>query len=89
MHELEHEYNEMPRVRMFQVADTVICAREAVEGGNCVVIGLQSTGETRMSEVVKDRGGDMDDFASGIMVPYFSLCLCCNWMNLVQFICRA
>lgn len=43
------------------------CAQRALGEGKCVVIGLQSTGESRMSEVIKERGTDLDDFASGVI----------------------
>lgn len=48
------------------MAETVNFAQKALREGKCVVIGLQSTGESRMSEIVKEKGPDLDDFASGV-----------------------
>ncbi|GMH45404.1 hypothetical protein BSKO_13361 [Bryopsis sp. KO-2023] len=49
-----------------KVDETVKCAEEALSEGKCVVIGLQSTGEMRLSELAKEKGNEMDDFASGL-----------------------
>jgi hypothetical protein len=37
----------------------------ALAEGKCVVIGLQSTGESRTADVVAERGEELDDFVSG------------------------
>ena len=39
-------------------------AREAVESGMCVVIGLQSTGEANTSAQRERTGNDFDDYIS-------------------------
>ncbi|PAA74115.1 hypothetical protein BOX15_Mlig015939g2 [Macrostomum lignano] len=39
-------------------------ATEAVEAGHCVVIGLQSTGEARTTEMLEEAQGDLSDFVS-------------------------
>lgn len=40
-------------------------AKEAVEAGQCVVIGLQSTGEARTAGQMALDDGELDDFVSG------------------------
>lgn len=48
-----------------QVPAVVRMARAAVASGRCAVIGLQSTGEARTSDVVAEKGEELDDFVSG------------------------
>ncbi|XP_048257118.1 protein strawberry notch homolog 1-like [Haliotis rufescens] len=45
-------------------AHCVQLARDAVKGGKCVVIGLQSTGEARTLEQLEEMGGELNDFVS-------------------------
>ncbi|KAL4432432.1 hypothetical protein ABPG77_001731 [Micractinium sp. CCAP 211/92] len=48
-----------------KVPAVVRMARAAVASGRCAVIGLQSTGEARTSDVVAEKGEELDDFVSG------------------------
>eukprot|EP00250_Pteridium_aquilinum_P027603 c3529_g1_i1 orf=145-2244(+) len=48
-----------------KVPAAVRLARQALEEGKCVVIGLQSTGEARTEEAVSKYGNELDDFVSG------------------------
>jgi hypothetical protein len=48
-----------------KVPAAVRLAKEALEEGKCVVIGLQSTGEARTEEAVNKYGVELDDFVSG------------------------
>ena len=48
-----------------QVRKTAEAALEAIEGGMCVVIGLQSTGEANTSASREEQGDVLDDFVSG------------------------
>ena len=47
-----------------QVPETARIALDAIEGGMCVVIGLQSTGEANTVAVKELIGDSMDDFVS-------------------------
>jgi hypothetical protein len=47
-----------------KVSETVRLAKKALNDGKCIVIGLQSTGEARMTEQVEDAGGELNDFVS-------------------------
>lgn len=38
--------------------------RDAIKNNKCVVIGLQSTGESRTNEVLEECGGELSDFVS-------------------------
>ncbi|CAK9271564.1 unnamed protein product [Sphagnum jensenii] len=48
-----------------KVPAAVRLAKQALEEGKCVVIGLQSTGEARTEEAVNKYGVELDDFVSG------------------------
>lgn len=48
-----------------QVRKTAEAALEAIDGGMCVVIGLQSTGEANTSASREELGDVLDDFVSG------------------------
>uniref|UniRef100_A0A8D3CLZ1 Protein strawberry notch homolog 1 n=1 Tax=Scophthalmus maximus TaxID=52904 RepID=A0A8D3CLZ1_SCOMX len=47
-----------------KVRRVVQLAREEVQNGKCVVIGLQSTGEARTLEALEEGGGELTDFVS-------------------------
>ncbi|XP_030075420.1 protein strawberry notch homolog 1 isoform X2 [Microcaecilia unicolor] len=47
-----------------KVKRVVQLAREEIKNGNCVVIGLQSTGEARTLEALEEGGGELNDFVS-------------------------
>uniref|UniRef100_A0A3B4VNS4 Protein strawberry notch homolog 1 n=1 Tax=Seriola dumerili TaxID=41447 RepID=A0A3B4VNS4_SERDU len=47
-----------------KVRRVVQLAREDVQNGKCVVIGLQSTGEARTLEALEEGGGELNDFVS-------------------------
>lgn len=47
-----------------KVKHVVKLAREAVKNNKCVVIGLQSTGESRTLEQLEEAGGELNDFVS-------------------------
>uniref|UniRef100_A0AAX7VQ09 Protein strawberry notch homolog 1 n=1 Tax=Astatotilapia calliptera TaxID=8154 RepID=A0AAX7VQ09_ASTCA len=47
-----------------KVHRVVQLAREEVQNGKCVVIGLQSTGEARTLEALEEGGGELNDFVS-------------------------
>ncbi|XP_072310428.1 protein strawberry notch homolog 1 [Eucyclogobius newberryi] len=47
-----------------KVCRVVHLAREEVQNGKCVVIGLQSTGEARTLEALEEGGGELNDFVS-------------------------
>uniref|UniRef100_A0A3P8W2D1 Protein strawberry notch homolog 1 n=1 Tax=Cynoglossus semilaevis TaxID=244447 RepID=A0A3P8W2D1_CYNSE len=47
-----------------KVCRVVQLAREDVQNGKCVVIGLQSTGEARTLEALEEGGGELNDFVS-------------------------
>uniref|UniRef100_A0A668AGQ6 Protein strawberry notch homolog 1 n=1 Tax=Myripristis murdjan TaxID=586833 RepID=A0A668AGQ6_9TELE len=47
-----------------KVRRVVQLAREEVQNGKCVVIGLQSTGEARTLEALEEGGGELNDFVS-------------------------
>ncbi|XP_068430874.1 protein strawberry notch homolog 1 isoform X2 [Clinocottus analis] len=47
-----------------KVRRVVQLAREEVQNGKCVVIGLQSTGEARTLEALEEGGGELSDFVS-------------------------
>lgn len=47
-----------------KVRRVVQLAREEVQNGKCVVIGLQSTGEARTLEALEEAGGELNDFVS-------------------------
>uniref|UniRef100_A0A674NSQ8 Protein strawberry notch homolog 1 n=1 Tax=Takifugu rubripes TaxID=31033 RepID=A0A674NSQ8_TAKRU len=47
-----------------KVCRVVQLAREEVQNGKCVVIGLQSTGEARTLEALEEGGGELNDFVS-------------------------
>ena len=49
---------------MVQIPETSKLALEAVAEGMCVVIGLQSTGESNTNQVREVSGDVMDDFVS-------------------------
>ncbi len=38
--------------------------RTAINEGKCVVIGLQSTGEARLNDVIEEKGEELEDFIS-------------------------
>lgn len=40
-------------------------SKQALQDGQCVVIGLQTTGEARTAELVSEQGSELDDFVSG------------------------
>ena len=46
-----------------KIPTLVEIARKAIDGGQCVVIGLQSTGEARLNDALS-AGDDLDDVAS-------------------------
>ncbi|CAD7704336.1 unnamed protein product [Ostreobium quekettii] len=46
-----------------KVPATVRLAKKALKEGKCVIIGLQSTGEARTTDVVNERGTELEDFA--------------------------
>ncbi|CAD7698075.1 unnamed protein product [Ostreobium quekettii] len=46
-----------------KVPATVRLAEKALKDGKCVIIGLQSTGEARTSDIVNERGTELEDFA--------------------------
>ena len=48
-----------------QVRKTAEAALEAIDGGMCVVIGLQSTGEANTSASLEEQGNVLEDFVSG------------------------
>ena len=48
-----------------QVRKTAEAALEAINGGMCVVIGLQSTGEANTSASLEEQGNVLEDFVSG------------------------
>ncbi|KAH7423992.1 hypothetical protein KP509_12G084500 [Ceratopteris richardii] len=48
-----------------KVPAAVKLAKQALQDGKCVVIGLQSTGEARTEEAVSKYGNELDDFVSG------------------------
>ncbi|XP_024532194.1 protein FORGETTER 1 [Selaginella moellendorffii] len=48
-----------------KVPAVVRLAKQALSEGNCVVIGLQSTGEARTEEAISKYGAELDDFVSG------------------------
>ena len=39
-------------------------AKQALRDGKCVVIGLQSTGEARLMDVLEEKGGELSEFVS-------------------------
>ena len=43
---------------------TVALVREAVKHGKCVVIGLQSTGESGTVDQLEKNNGELDEFVS-------------------------
>ena len=46
-------------------------AKKALRDNKCVVIGLQSTGESRIMDVLEERGGEISEFVSsakGVLV---------------------
>lgn len=47
-----------------KVSHAVKVAKQAVEDGKCVVIGLQSTGEARTLDVLEHEGGELTEFIS-------------------------
>lgn len=47
-----------------KVPYVVKVARDAIRDGKCVVIGLQSTGESRTLEQLEEQGGELTDFVS-------------------------
>uniref|UniRef100_A0AAQ5YP78 Protein strawberry notch homolog 1 n=1 Tax=Amphiprion ocellaris TaxID=80972 RepID=A0AAQ5YP78_AMPOC len=47
-----------------KVRRVVQLAREEVQNGKCIVIGLQSTGEARTLEALEEGGGELNDFVS-------------------------
>ncbi|XP_029300420.1 LOW QUALITY PROTEIN: protein strawberry notch homolog 1 [Cottoperca gobio] len=47
-----------------KVRRVVQLARQEVQNGKCVVIGLQSTGEARTLEALEEGGGELNDFVS-------------------------
>lgn len=48
-----------------KVNAAVEISQVVLKSGKCVVIGLQSTGESRTADVVADKGEDLDEFVSG------------------------
>ena len=45
--------------------------KQAVRENKCVVIGLQSTGESRLMDVLEEKGGELSEFVSsakGVLV---------------------
>ena len=48
-----------------QVPALVEISKQALQDGQCVVIGLQTTGEARTAELVSEQGSELDDFVSG------------------------
>uniref|UniRef100_A0A1I8F4S7 Reverse transcriptase domain-containing protein n=1 Tax=Macrostomum lignano TaxID=282301 RepID=A0A1I8F4S7_9PLAT len=58
-------------------------ATEAVEAGHCVVIGLQSTGEARTTEMLEEAQGDLSDFVStakgSLVESTFRAWTCRSW----------
>ncbi len=48
-----------------QVPALVEISKQALQNGQCVVIGLQTTGEARTAELVSEQGSELDDFVSG------------------------
>ena len=48
-----------------QVPALVEISKQALQDGQCVVIGLQTTGEARTAELVSEQGTELDDFVSG------------------------
>ena len=58
-----------------QVRKTAEAALKAIDGGMCVVIGLQSTGEANTSASREELGDVLDDFVSGEpAVPMLPAC---------------
>ncbi|XP_067030449.1 protein strawberry notch homolog 1-like isoform X1 [Acropora muricata] len=47
-----------------KVDNVVDIAKQAIDHGKCVIIGLQSTGEARTLEQLEESGGDLTDFVS-------------------------
>ncbi|XP_067030466.1 protein strawberry notch homolog 1-like isoform X1 [Acropora muricata] len=47
-----------------KVGNVVDIAKEAIDHGKCVIVGLQSTGEARTLEQLEESGGDLTDFVS-------------------------
>lgn len=47
-----------------KVNHAVKVAKEAIEEGKCVVIGLQSTGEARTLDTIAHEGNDLTEFVS-------------------------
>lgn len=47
-----------------QVDACVRMTREAIKENKCVVIGLQSTGESRTNEMLEESGGELNEFVS-------------------------
>lgn len=56
----------------FQVKACVKISRDAIKAGKCVVIGLQSTGESKTLEALDDAGGELSDFVSTAKCVLFS-----------------
>ncbi|KAK9865736.1 hypothetical protein WJX84_001418, partial [Apatococcus fuscideae] len=48
-----------------KVPALVEISKQALQDGQCVVIGLQTTGEARTAELVSEQGNELDDFVSG------------------------
>ncbi|KAI6658072.1 hypothetical protein LOD99_15785 [Oopsacas minuta] len=54
-----------------KVQGAVRLAKHAIRDNMCVVIGLQSTGESRLLDVLEERGGEISEFVSsakGVLV---------------------
>merc|ERR1711965_167012 len=47
-----------------KVPAVIDAAKKAIKEGQCVVIGLQSTGEARTKDAIEEYGEVMDDFVS-------------------------
>lgn len=47
-----------------KVRHAINLSREALKNNKCVVIGLQSTGESKTLEQLEDNGGELSDFVS-------------------------
>jgi hypothetical protein len=56
-----------------KVKHAVNLAREALKNDKCVVIGLQSTGESKTNEALEESGGELTDFVSTAKAVFQSM----------------
>lgn len=56
-----------------KVGECVRLSREAIKAKKCVVIGLQSTGESATLETLGDMGGELNEFVSTAKAVLYSL----------------